>query len=82
MVRGFIGCALIHQLNEFGREDILVVDRCEDVEANKNLASCKYDSFIDADEFLAYARGFDKKRRQLCFTWELVVLLLSETLIT
>ena len=32
---GFIGCALIHQLNELGREDILVVDRCEDVEANK-----------------------------------------------
>lgn len=58
---GFIGCALIHELNALGRKDITVVDRCEDVGANKNLSSCEYESFIDADEFLAGLEGFTEK---------------------
>ena len=49
---GFIGCALIHQLNELGRNDILVVDRCDDIETNFNLQSISYESFIDADKFI------------------------------
>jgi len=49
---GFIGCALIHQLNDLGRNDIIVVDRCDDLKNNENLNSINYDSFIDADEFL------------------------------
>ena len=49
---GFIGCALIHQLNELGRKDILIVDRCDDINANDNLKSISYEKFIDADEFI------------------------------
>ena len=49
---GFIGCALIHELNQMGRKDIIVVDRCEDIDSNFNLSSVSYDEFIDADEFV------------------------------
>ena len=49
---GFIGCALIHELNKMGREDIIVVDRCDDIKSNFNLSSISYTEFIDADEFV------------------------------
>ena len=49
---GFIGCALIHELNKLGREDIIVVDRCDEIETNFNLNSINYRKFIDADEFI------------------------------
>lgn len=49
---GFIGCALIHQLNNLGRKDIIVVDRCDDISTNFNLNSITFETFIDADDFL------------------------------
>ena len=49
---GFIGCALVHQLNQIGREDIIIVDRCSDLASNFNLQSCRYKNFVDADEFI------------------------------
>lgn len=48
---GFIGSVLIHELNQAGRSDIIVVDRFEQDDKWLNLRSLKFDRFIHADEF-------------------------------
>lgn len=48
---GFIGSVLIHELNQAGRSDIIVVDRFEDDDKWLNLRSLKFERFIHADEF-------------------------------
>lgn len=45
---GFIGSVLIEQLNELGREDIILVDHVK----NNNLKKIKYSKYIDANEFI------------------------------
>ena len=46
---GFIGSALIKELNDSGRTDILVVDRFRDGLKWKNLRGLKFERFIHAD---------------------------------
>ena len=55
---GFIGSAIVARLNEFGREDIVIVDRKDDVAKEKNLAPLKFAEFVDADEFIARLDDF------------------------
>lgn len=49
---GFIGSALVWRLNELGHEDITIVDRKDNAAKEKNLASLKFQDFVDADEFV------------------------------
>ncbi len=55
---GFIGSAIVWRLNELGREDIVVVDRKDDVAKEKNLAPLRFADFVDADDFLARLDDF------------------------
>lgn len=50
---GFIGSALIHELNLRGQTDILVVDILGQDEKWKNLVPLKYADYIEADAFLS-----------------------------
>lgn len=49
---GFIGSALIAELNSRGYENILVCDYLGEDERFKNLIPLKYDDYIEADELL------------------------------
>lgn len=49
---GFIGSALIWELNRRGYEDILVVDQLGNDERWKNLVGLKYFDYLEADDFL------------------------------
>lgn len=57
---GFIGSAIVWRLNELGREDIIVVDRRDDVAKEKNLAPLKFVDFVDADDFVARLDDFKR----------------------
>jgi len=47
---GFIGSAIVKELNNQGREDILIVDCLDESSKWKNLRSLKYENYINADE--------------------------------
>lgn len=47
---GFIGSLLIKELNDNGRQDIVVVDRLREGQKWLNLRDVKFDEFIHADE--------------------------------
>jgi ADP-L-glycero-D-manno-heptose 6-epimerase len=47
---GFIGSVLVGELNNQGREDIVIVDRLRDTDKWKNLRNLKYADYIHADE--------------------------------
>lgn len=49
---GFIGSAIVWQLNEMGNEDILIVDRMDDTDKWKNLVPLKFVDLVDADDFI------------------------------
>ena len=49
---GFIGSAIVWQLNEMGRKDILIVDSLGNSEKWKNLAALKYADYIEKDDFI------------------------------
>ncbi|MFQ5717320.1 MAG: ADP-glyceromanno-heptose 6-epimerase, partial [Nitrospinales bacterium] len=49
---GFIGSAIVHELNVRGVSDILVVDQAGDPEKMKNLVPLKYRELRDKDQFL------------------------------
>src|SRR3989339_1885847 len=49
---GFIGSAIIAELNARGREDILVVDCLECDEKWKNLRKLRYADYLEKDAFL------------------------------
>ena len=49
---GFIGSNQVRQLNEMGREDIIVVDDLTDGTKFKNIADCTIMDYFDKDEFL------------------------------
>jgi ADP-L-glycero-D-manno-heptose 6-epimerase len=55
---GFIGSALVHELNRQGVENILVTDVLGNDEKWKNLSPLKFDDYLQADELLA-ALEFD-----------------------
>ena len=50
---GFIGSALVQDLNSRGRSDILIVDIRDHVEKEKNLGHLRYAQFLDRDDFMA-----------------------------
>ncbi len=50
---GFIGSALVQDLNARGRSDILIVDVLDHVEKEKNLKHLRYAQFLDRDDFMA-----------------------------
>ena len=43
---GFLGSAILQELNERGRTDLIVVDDIDHLEKEKNLASIKYNALI------------------------------------
>ena len=49
---GFIGSAIVWQLNQEGINDILLVDSLGSDEKWKNLVNLKYIDFLDKKEFL------------------------------
>jgi len=49
---GFIGSAIIQELNGRGRTDLIVVDDVDHPEKEKNLASIKYQKLISKETFL------------------------------
>lgn len=56
---GFIGSALVWQLNRAGIDDVLVVDRLGTDEKWRNLAPLSYADYMDADELLERMRRRD-----------------------
>ena len=56
---GFIGSALIWDLNQRGVEDILVADFLGSDEKWKNLAPLRFDDYIEADDLLARVEADD-----------------------
>jgi ADP-L-glycero-D-manno-heptose 6-epimerase len=50
---GFIGSNIVYQLNQQGRQDIIVVDDLTDGTKFQNLADCVIADYLDKDEFLA-----------------------------
>ncbi|NNM60119.1 MAG: ADP-glyceromanno-heptose 6-epimerase [Legionellales bacterium] len=50
---GFIGSNIVKQLNQSGRNDIIVVDDLTDGTRFKNLADCTIADYYDKDEFLS-----------------------------
>ena len=54
---GFIGSAMVWQLNQLGITDILVVDHLATSEKWKNLVPLKYRDYIDRDEFASKIRN-------------------------
>ena len=49
---GFIGSALVHELNQRGYENILVTDVLGSDEKWRNLSALKFDDYLQADELL------------------------------
>jgi ADP-L-glycero-D-manno-heptose 6-epimerase len=49
---GFVGSVLLWKLNQEGLDDLLVVDRLETSEKWKNLRSCRFRDYLEADDFL------------------------------
>lgn len=49
---GFIGSALVWQLNRMGREDVLIVDHLGSGEKWKNLRALKFIDYLEKDRFL------------------------------
>ncbi|MBN2571581.1 MAG: ADP-glyceromanno-heptose 6-epimerase [Ignavibacteriales bacterium] len=49
---GFIGSVLVHRLNEFGYDDIIIVDELAKEEKWKNLYGLKFNDFIHKDVFI------------------------------
>lgn len=49
---GFIGSAMIWQLNQMGIDDILVVDNLAKTDKWKNLVNLRYEDYLHRDQFL------------------------------
>jgi ADP-L-glycero-D-manno-heptose 6-epimerase len=50
---GFIGSALLWELNRQGKDDVVVVDRLDRSEKWKNLVPLRFEDYVDADDLLA-----------------------------
>ncbi|MEJ7622367.1 MAG: ADP-glyceromanno-heptose 6-epimerase [Pyrinomonadaceae bacterium] len=49
---GFIGSAIVWQLNGLGHDDILIVDRLDESDKWKNLVPLTFADYLDADDFI------------------------------
>jgi ADP-L-glycero-D-manno-heptose 6-epimerase len=49
---GFIGSAIVHELNSRGRTDILIVDEADNLEKKKNIEGIKFSGMQSKGEFL------------------------------
>lgn len=49
---GFIGSAIVWQLNKRGKSDIIVVDRLRNEEKWRNLVSLRFADYIDKEDFI------------------------------
>ena len=58
---GFLGSALVQELNERGRTDLIVVDDIDHPEKKKNITSIKYHDLKRKDAFLENVRNLDLK---------------------
>ena len=58
---GFIGSALVQELNRRGRTDLIVVDDVDHPEKEKNMASIKYQELRRKDVFLENVLNLDLK---------------------
>jgi len=54
---GFIGSALVHQLNQRGIEDILIVDVLGQDEKWKNLVPLAFRDYLEADDFRCHLKN-------------------------
>ena len=57
---GFIGSALIWQLNREGNDDIVIVDHLGTGDKWRNLAGLRFQSYMHKDEFIQRVRAGDK----------------------
>ena len=64
---GFIGSNQVKQLNEMGREDIIVVDDLTDGTKFKNIADCSIMDYFDKDEFLPKIHRLADKNIEIIF---------------
>ena len=64
---GFIGSNQVKQLNEMGREDIIVVDDLTDGTKFKNIADCTIMDYFDKDEFLAKLNRLSDQKIDMIF---------------
>ncbi len=54
---GFIGSALVWELNQRGIDNILITDYLGNSEKWRNLVSLKYNDYLEADAFLGWLQG-------------------------
>ncbi|MGE0762437.1 MAG: ADP-glyceromanno-heptose 6-epimerase [Bdellovibrionales bacterium] len=64
---GFIGSAMVWELNRQGITDILAVDRVDLKQRPELLAPLKYTRFMDADEFLRVVAGAEARSFKAVF---------------
>ncbi len=64
---GFIGSNQVKQLNEMGREDIIIVDDLTDGTKFKNIADCTIMDYFDKDEFLAKLNRLSDQKIDMIF---------------
>jgi len=64
---GFIGSNQVKQLNEMGREDIIVVDDLTDGTKFKNIADCTIMDYFDKDEFLTKINRLSDRKIDMIF---------------
>lgn len=62
---GLIGSAVIHKLNQLGREDILVVDHLGHSDKWRNLAPLRFMDYMEKDDFEARLDGGSLQRQPL-----------------
>ncbi len=55
---GFIGSALVRELNKIGREDIVIVDRLRSTHKWLNLRQSMFDEYVHADDFFGPGMEF------------------------
>lgn len=54
---GFIGSALVHELNRRGREDIIIVDQLGSDSRWRNLRALAYADYLEKEDFIESARS-------------------------
>ena len=54
---GFIGSCILWKLNEEGVDDIIVVDKLDKSDRDRNLENKKYKDYLDKDEFIRLVSG-------------------------
>ena len=54
---GFIGSNLVHELNQLGRDDLIVVDDLTDSRKFENLTGASLVDYLDKEDFLPLIEG-------------------------